>query len=71
MNSKTPLVTTPAVRNVAIGAMIAAGPDIDDEASWRRYRRGRPDRRYAIAKRVLSRRELRRHGVSNAPVDMG
>jgi hypothetical protein len=39
--------------------MITAGPDIDDEANWRRYRRGRPDRRYAIATRVLSRRELR------------
>ncbi len=31
-------------------------------------RRARPDRRYAIAKRVLSRRQLRRHGLRNAPI---
>jgi hypothetical protein len=62
---------TPAVRDVATGAMIAAGPETDDEASWRSYRRGQPDRYYAIAKRVLSRRELRHHRLSNAPVDIG
>jgi hypothetical protein len=62
---------TPATRDVATGAMIAAGPEIDDEAGWRTYRSERPDRRYAVAKRVLSRRQLRRHGVSNAPTHMG
>jgi len=62
---------TPAVRDVATGAMIAAGPETDDEASWRNYRRGQPDHFYAIAKRVLSRRELRRHRLSNAPTDIG
>ena len=51
--------------------MIAAGPNTDDEASWRSYRLGQPDRYYAIAKRVLSRRELRRHQLSNAPADIG
>jgi len=64
-------LVTPAVRDVATGAMIAAGPNTDDEASWRSYRRGQPDRYYAIAKRVLSRRELRRHQLSNAPADIG
>ena len=64
-------LVTPAVRDVATGAMIAAGPNTDDEASWRSYRRGQPDRYYAIAKRVLSRRELRHHRLSNAPVDIG
>jgi hypothetical protein len=62
---------TPATPDVATGAMIAAGPEIDDEAGWTTYRSERPDRRYAVAKRVLSRRQLRRHGVSNAPTDMG
>ena len=62
---------TPAVRDVATGAMIAAGPVTDDKASWSSYRRGQPDRYYAIAKRVLSRRELRRHRLSNAPTDIG
>jgi hypothetical protein len=60
---------TPATRDVATGAMIAAGPEIDDEAGWRTYRSERPDRRYAVAKRVLSRRQLRRHGVSGQRAD--
>jgi hypothetical protein len=50
---------------VASGAMIEVGPAIDDAQSWGAYRRERPDRRYATAKRVLSRRELRRHGLKN------
>ena len=62
---------TKAVRDVATGAMTAAGPETDDEASWRSYRRSQPRRYYAIAKRVLSRRELRRHQLSNAPADIG
>lgn len=64
-------LVTPAVRDVATGAMIAAGPETDDEASRRSYRRGQPDRYYVIAKRVISRRELRRHRLSNAPADIG
>jgi hypothetical protein len=51
--------------------MITAGPATNDEASWSSYRRGQPDRYYSIAKRVLSRRELRRHRLSNAPTDIG
>ena len=50
---------TPPVRDVVTGAMIAAGPQIDDVESWAIYRRAHPDSRYAEAKRVLSRRELR------------
>jgi hypothetical protein len=57
---------TPPVRDVASGDMIQVGPAIDDPQSWAAYRRARPDRRYATAKRVLSRRELRRHGLKNA-----
>jgi hypothetical protein len=62
---------TPAVRDVATRAMIAPGPETDDEASWKKYRREQPERYYVIAKRVLSRRELRRHRLSNAPFDVG
>jgi hypothetical protein len=58
---------TPAVRDVAANAVIEVGPPIDDEAGWNAYRRAQPDRRYAVAKRVLSRRELRRHGLTNLP----
>jgi hypothetical protein len=57
---------TPPVRDVVTGAMIAAGPAIDEAESWATYRRAHPDRRYATAKRVLSRRELRRHGLYNS-----
>jgi hypothetical protein len=70
MEMKVRRLITPAVRDVATGMMIAAGPATDDDASWSSYRRGQPDRFYAITKRVLSRRELRRHGLSNVSIDM-
>jgi hypothetical protein len=57
---------TPPVRDVATGAMIEVGPQIDDARSWEIYRRAHPERRHATAKRALSRRELRRHGLSNS-----
>jgi hypothetical protein len=57
---------TPPVWDVVTGAMIEAGPEIDDARSWEAHRQAHPDRRYAMAKRVLSRRELRRHGLSNS-----
>jgi len=41
---------TPAVRDVVTKAMVESGPAIDDEASRRAWRRGQPDRRYAVAK---------------------
>ena len=59
-------LVSPPVRDVATGALIAVGPAIDDLASWKHYRYEQPNRSYAVAKRVLSRRELRRHGISNA-----
>jgi hypothetical protein len=57
---------TPPVRDVASGAMIEVGPVIDDAESWAAYRRERPGRRYATAKRALSRAELRRFGLKNS-----
>lgn len=60
-------LVTPAVRDAVTGAPLAAGPEIDDAENWKTYRRTQPDRHYAVAKRVLSRRELRRHGVGNSP----
>ena len=62
-------LTSPPVRDVTTGALIAIGPSIDNPENWRNYRRAQPDRRYVVAKRVLSRRELRHHGVSNTPED--
>jgi len=59
-------LATPAVWDVVAGALIEVGPATDDPASWRKYRMAHPDRRYAVAKRVLSHQELRRHGVRNA-----
>lgn len=60
-------LVSPRVRDVATREWIAVGPEIDDHDSWARYRRDHPRRVYAIARRVLSRRELRRHGLSNPP----
>jgi hypothetical protein len=71
---KSPMVTekvlvrrlaTPAVWDVVAGALIEVGPVTDDPASWRKYRITYPDRRYAVAKRMLNHLELRRHGVQN------
>ncbi len=62
---------SPPVRDVATGHMIPVGPLIDDAVSWRNYRGMQAGRRYAIAKRVLSRRELRRHGLTNAAAESG
>ena len=60
-------LVSPKVHDVTTGEWIAVGPEIDNTESWARYRRDRPQRVYAVAKRVLSRRELRRHGLSNPP----
>jgi hypothetical protein len=54
-----------AVRERCRGASILAGPQIDDPKAWDEYRRCHPDRRYAVRKRTISRRELERHGLSN------
>jgi hypothetical protein len=56
---------TPPVYDVMAKTMVEVGPAVDDETSWRAWRRIHPDSRYAIAKRLLSRRELRHHGLSN------
>lgn len=60
-------LVSPPVRDVATGALMAIGPAVDDPAKWKVYRYEQPDRRYAVAKRALSRRELRRHGLANLP----
>jgi hypothetical protein len=58
------LVSEP-VFDIARRVFIPLGPAIDEHSGWRRYRRDHPDRRYAVAKRQLSRKELRRHGLEN------
>lgn len=59
-------LVTPAVQDVVTGMPIDPGPAIDEAVAWQEFRRRQSDRRYAVAKRVLSRRELRRHGLRNA-----
>lgn len=54
---------TPAVYDVVAGAFVEVGPQIDNEAYWRTYRKAQLERCYAIAKRTLSGRELRQHGL--------
>ena len=61
-------LATPAVRDVVKG-LVEVGPPIDDEAGWKAYHRAQPDRRYAVTKRALSRRELRRHGLGNVQTE--
>ena len=58
-------LATPSVRDVVRGALVLAGPEVDEERAWAEYRRTHPDRRYAVRKQALSRVKLKRHGLSN------
>ncbi|MBN9529849.1 MAG: hypothetical protein J0H82_26815 [Alphaproteobacteria bacterium] len=58
-------LVTPGCFDVVTGEAVLAGPVTDDEPSRKRYLADNPPRRYAIAKRQLSARELRHHRISN------
>lgn len=60
---------TLSVRDAATGELVAVGPDVDEPRAWAEYRRQHPDRRYAVAKRRLSKAELRRHGLRDQAPD--
>ena len=60
-------LVTPAVVDVVTGLPMKAGPETDDERAWTEFRKARPERLYAVAKRQLGRSELRKHGLSNDP----
>jgi hypothetical protein len=53
----------PAIRDVATGLLVEAGPETDEPRAWSEYRRRHADRRYAVAKRRLGKAELRRHAL--------
>lgn len=56
---------TPGCFDVVTGEATLAGPQLDSQEAWKDYRERNPDRTYAIAKRQLSKVELRRHGLAN------
>lgn len=60
-------LATSAVFDVVTGQAVACGPEIDNAEGRKRYTAGRPTCTYAVAKRQLSSRELRRHGLTNGP----
>ena len=60
-------LVTPAILDVVTGAAVPCGPEVDDAVGRKRYAATNPQRVYATAKRQLSKRELRRHGLSNDP----
>ncbi len=62
-------LASPPVWDAVSKKWIAVGPPVDDPASWRNYHRTQPDRRYAVAKRMLSHRELRHHGLRNDAIE--
>ena len=54
----------PALRDVVTSRRPAEiDPEIGEQRAWAEYRRRHPGRRYAIARRPLSRAERRRHGL--------
>jgi hypothetical protein len=61
----------PSVRDAATGQPVEVGPEIDESRAWTEYRRRRPDRRYAVAKRRLCKAELRRYGLHDQDPDAG
>jgi hypothetical protein len=60
-------LATPPVRDVMTGAYLPAGPEFDEAAGWKDYRKRDFGTWYAAGKRALARRELRRFGLSNEP----
>ena len=54
---------TPDVRDIVTGKLLPAGPSEDNRHEWYWFRREHPERYYGVAKRSLSRRELKRHGL--------
>ena len=58
-------LTTPPVLDVLSGEYVHAGPGCDEKRAWQRFRAEHPGRRYAVAKRRLSRAALRRHGLAD------
>lgn len=62
-------LATPALIDAADGSAALAGPEIDEPEGWRDHRERYPNRRYPVAKRQLSKAELRHHGLRN--VDAG
>jgi hypothetical protein len=57
------------VYDVARRVYVQLGPAVDNAWDWRWYLRDHPERHYAVAKRQLSRKELRRHGLTNQADD--
>ena len=60
-------IVTPAVHDAVTGAAVWAGPELDEPRAWDAYRKAHPRRLYAVAKRQVSRAELRRYGLTNDP----
>ena len=58
-------LVTPAVMDAVTGQPVACGPELDDAEGRKRFAASNPSRVYPIAKRQLSKRELRRHGLVN------
>jgi hypothetical protein len=54
-----------SLRDAATGQFVMIGPDIDEPRVWTEYCRRHPDRRYAVAKRRLSKMELRQRRLHN------
>ncbi|MBA4793650.1 MAG: hypothetical protein H2041_08295 [Phenylobacterium sp.] len=60
-------LVTPAVHDAVTGAAVCAGPELDEPRAWEAYRKAHTRRLYAVAKRQVSRAELRRYGLTNDP----
>jgi hypothetical protein len=58
------LISAP-VFDVVTRQPIDLGPATDTPDAWATYLRTQPERSYAVAKRLLSSRELREHGLRN------
>ncbi len=57
------LISAP-VRDLITGKLIPLGPPVDTETNWRYHRFHHPERHYAVSKRSLSHKELKRHGLT-------
>ena len=70
MEMRVRRLVTPAVIDAVSGKAVPCGPEIDAPETWAEYRKRYPDGKHAVAKRSLSRRELRQHGLANEQREM-
>jgi hypothetical protein len=57
----------PAVKDIITGEAVPVGPAIDEPEAWKEFDKAHPGRMYPTEKRRLSKKVLRRYGLTDRP----